>query len=397
MKLLFSFILSFNFLSAQTWSQLPDFTGTERDDGVAAVINNKAYVGTGLKNGTGIGNDFCRLDLSTNTWTTISSMPVNTNRQYAAAFTYSNYLFVSGGLGNAGAVFNDTYRYDVTTDTWTAVVSKPGSAVWGASSFTLNNKAYLTGGKFTNGAVSNEVWEYDMITNVWTQKNNFVFGGRWRASAAVLNSVAYLIFGLDNNGTGSYRKEIYKYNPSGDSWSKIADFPQAKGRAYTAMQALQNKLVIFGGHDTSGTYFNDCWFFDETNGFVQGPAMPSFARKGGMSFSQGNKFYYTCGINVSNTRLKETWLLELPVGIAENSTSKDFFLYPNPCRDIITILNNRHLEFKIELYNLIGEKISLNELTDNLILNLSSLPKGIYFLKIVQQDSKVEFKKIIKE
>ena len=48
MKLLFTFLLLSWGCSAQLWIQLPDFPGLKRDDGVAVVVNNKAYFGTGL-------------------------------------------------------------------------------------------------------------------------------------------------------------------------------------------------------------------------------------------------------------------------------------------------------------------------------------------------------------
>lgn len=398
MKLLFYVLLLPCLIHSQTWTQLTDFSGNERDDGVAVVINNMAYVGTGLANGTGISNDFHRLNLSTNTWSLIAAMPVGTNRQYASAFTYSNYLFVTCGITNGNVVLNDTYRYDVAANTWTTGASKPGSAVWGACSFILNNKAFISGGKFSNGNVSDEVWEYDMALNTWTQKNNFPFGGRWRASAAVLNTTPYMIFGLDNNGSGSYRKEIYKYSQATDVWTKVADFPQPnKGRVYTAMQALNNKLVIFGGHDSTGLYFNDVWFFDEINGFVPGPAMPSLARKGGMSFAYGNKFYYTCGLNSAMTRVKETWLLEMPVGLKENNKDAGFSVYPNPFINSIIINSENNSRLTAELYNLTGEQIMITAYEGGISLDLSQLSKGVYMLKLKSADGWLAVKKIVKD
>lgn len=395
MKIIFSFLVLANTALCQTWTQLTDFPANQRDDGLATVINNFAYVGTGLADISGISNDFQRLDLTTNTWSGIASMPAGSNRQYACAFTYSNYLFVTCGITNGNVVLNDSYRYDVITNTWITVAAKPGNGIWGASSFTIASKAYLFGGKFSNGNVSDEVWEYDMINNTWTQKNNFLFGGRWRASSAVLNNNPYVTFGLDNNG--SYRKEIYRYAQITDSWIKVSEFPQPKGRVYAAMQALQNKLILFGGHDSTGLYFNDVWFFDEANGFTQGPSIPSIARKGGMSFSNGNKFYYTCGLSAGQLRLKETWMLDVPVGILEYSIINNSFVYPNPFINEVTIfLLNNDEQVRIEIINLLGESIFKTTAMADLKLDVSSLNKGIYFLRI-NYDSYSEIKKIIKE
>jgi N-acetylneuraminic acid mutarotase len=385
-------------LSAQTWSQLADLPGTERDDGVSKTINNKAYFGTGLRNGFTLGNDFYCLDLSTNTWTTIAAMPNGAERQYAAAFTYSNYLFVHGGSGT-GSLLSDTYRYDVTSNTWTTVASRPGTAVMGAGSFTINNKAYLFSGKFSNNVVSDEVWEYDMTSDTWTQKNNFPFGGRWRSSAAALNNNGYVLFGRDNNG--SIRKEIYKYTPDTDTWIKITDFPQPKGRYYAGMQDAGNKLVVFGGIDTLDNYYNDCWYFvDISNTFSAGPSLPALGRKGGMCCSSGNKFYYGCGITSTNTRLKETWVLDVPVGIKEYSRKFDFSVYPDPSNGLVYVCSsNKNIKYHIQICDFTGkmllEKFADQPLNEN--IDLSVFSKGIYLIKFVSDNNAIETRKIILE
>ncbi|MBI2720632.1 MAG: T9SS type A sorting domain-containing protein [Bacteroidetes bacterium] len=46
---------------------------------------------------------------------------------------------------------------------------------------------------------------------------------------------------------------------------------------------------------------------------------------------------------------------------------------------MIYISNNRQLEYTCELYNLMGENLLLNELSGACTVNLSGLPKGIYF------------------
>ncbi len=397
MKIFYTLLILSNFTFAQTWSQLSDLPALERDDGVAKVINNKAYFGTGLRVGFSLGNDFYSLDLTTNTWTTIASMPNGAERQYAVAFTYSNYFFVQGGSGAGGALFSDTYRYDVVNNIWTTVAPKPGTAVMASSSFTLNNKAYVFSGKDLNNTVSNEVWEYDMMSNVWTQKNNFPFGGRWRASAATLNNNGYVMFGRDNNN--SIRKEIYKYNQSADSWTKITDFPQAKGRYYVGMQNAANKLVLFGGIDTLDNYFNDCWFFDDiTNSFSQGPNLPSFGRKGGMCCSSGNKFYYSCGVTAT-ARVKETWMIDVPVGIKEYLTENNFIVGPNPCSGVLYIKSLNKTKCKIEFGNLIGETLFEKYFNSNVDenINLAGLAKGVYILKFIIENKASETRKIIVE
>ncbi len=395
MRLLFIFIFLSNVLLSQTWLQLSDFPNTERDDGVAVHINNKAYFGTGLLAGFSLGRDFYAYDIATSTWTTIAPMPVGSDRQYATAFTHLNSFYVFSGSGYSNAVFTDLQRYDVATNTWTTLASKPGNGLIGASCLEYGDKIIIVGGKFQSGVVSDEVWEYTISSNSWAQKNNFTFGGRWRASASVLNGVGYLLFGKDNNQ--SFRKEMYSYNHVTDIWTKVMDFPQPKGRSYSALKSSTTQLILFGGYDTLNTYYNDVWYYNPfLVSWSAGPNMPAAGRKGGMSCIAGDRFFYSCGINVSDVRLKETWVIDVPVGLKENDSEINFSVYPNPCNDKIFI-NPSKENYTFEITD-ITSKIILSEQNKNSnSIDISTFEKGIYFLRILEGTKQVGIKKIIKE
>ncbi len=396
LNLLAVLLLLSNFLAAQVWSQLPDFPATERDDGVAVRVNGKAYFGTGLLAGFTLGKDFYSYDLATTTWSAIASMPTGSDRQYACAFSYLNSFYVFSGAGYSNAVFTDLQRYDIATNTWTILAAKPGNGLIGASCLEYGDKIIIVGGKFQSGTVSDEVWEYTISTNTWLQKNNFPFGGRWRAGASVLNGVGYLLFGLDNNS--SFRKELYSYNNATDVWTKVMDFPQPKGRAYSALRTTTGKLVMFGGYDTLNVYFSDVWFYNDiTSSWTQGPNLPAAGRKGGMSCTNGDRFYYSCGIDVTNTRLKETWMIDVPVGLGENDDANNFLVYPNPCNDKLFISSaTENLNYTFEITDITSKLIlSAQNETSNSI-DISNLEKGVYFLKIMNGNTILSTKKIIK-
>lgn len=395
MRLLFIFIFLSDILLGQTWLQLTNFPNTERDDGVAVHINNKGYFGTGLLAGFTLGKDFYAYDMSANTWTTIAPMPVGSDRQYATAFTHLNSFYVFSGAGYSNAVFTDLQRYDVTTNTWTTLASKPGNGLIGASCLEYGDKVIVVGGKFQSGVVSDEVWEYTISSNSWAQKNNFPFGGRWRASASVLNGVGYLIFGKDNNE--SFRKEMYSYNHATDVWTKVMDFPQPKGRSYSALKASTTQLILFGGYDTLNTYYNDVWYYNPfLASWSAGPNMPAAGRKGGMSCIAGDKFYYSCGINVSDVRLKETWMIDVPVGLRENNSDIDFSVYPNPCNDKLFIKPSSE-NYTFEITDITSKIILSQQNKNSSCIDISGLEKGIYFLRILEDTKQVGVKKIIKE
>lgn len=395
MRLLFIFIFLSKSLLSQTWVQLSDFPNTERDDGVAVHINNKGYFGTGLLAGFTLGRDFYVYDMSATTWTTIAPMPVGSDRQYATAFTHLNSFYVFSGAGYSNAVFTDLQRYDVATNTWTTLAPKPGNGIIGASCLEYGDKVIIVGGKFQSGVVSDEVWEYTISSNTWTQKNNFPFGGRWRASASVLNGVGYLIFGKDNNQ--SFRKEMYSYNHATDAWTKVMDFPQPKGRSYSALKASTTQLILFGGYDTLNTYYKDVWYYNPfLASWSAGPNMPAAGRKGGMSCIAGDRFYYSCGINVSDVRLKETWMIDVPVGMKEYNSDLIFSVYPNPCSEKLFI-NPSTENYTFEIADVTSKIILLEQNKNSGCIDISDLEKGIYFLRIKEGAKQIVVKKIIKE
>lgn len=388
-------------LGAQTWLQLSDFPATERDDGVAVVVNNTAYFGTGLTTGWALSKDFYALDLSTITWSAIAEMPTGTERQYACAFKAPTSFYVFGGSGASG-LLNDLYKYDIATNSWSSMAPKPGAVLYGASCMEFGDKIIIVGGRTLNNAGNNEVWEYSISANTWLQKNQFpsVYGSRWRASASVQNNTGYLLFGLDANS--SYRKELLSYNPVNDSWNKIADFP-GEGRTYAAMNVVNGKLVLFAGMDSLGNFYKDVWEYSIlTSIWSTGQLLPDVGRRGGMSCAAGNKLYYSCGIDSANQRLKETWLLDFPVGMSESGPlhRTSVFVYPNPLE------NRLFFEYKstalqenltFEIFDALGKKVNMlvtNEKSGHLFLG--ELDAGVYQLKISDKSGFVENKSLVK-
>lgn len=394
MKLLFTLLLSVQFLSAQVWMPLSNYPGLKRDDGVAVVVGNKAYVGTGLVE-FALTLDFWVMDLSNYTWSYGKAMPDNSNRQYSCAFAGEGCYYVFGGIANGGAN-KDLYKYDVASNSWSSVAAKPGNGISGAACMNFGDKVIISGGKFQNDKASAEVWEYTKSTDTWLQKNDYPFAGRWRASAAVLNNAGYLIFGRDTGG--AFRKEFYKYTPSTDTWTKIMDFPGAKGRNYSSLNVAHGKLTVFGGVDTLDTFYKDIWYFNEaTTSWLQGPDLPAAGRKGGMSWSYGEDLFYTCGI-AGGSRVTETWKTDVPVGIKKNQPESLFSVYPNPTNEKINIEvpSRTFATLTCNYEDVFGRALGTLNLNSEREIDLSNLNTGIYFLKFFSENGLIETKKIIK-
>lgn len=394
MRLIFVFLLITYFSRAQYWVKIPDFPGSKRDDGVAVIVNNKAYFGTGLQEG-GTTADFYALDLNNRSWKKITDMPAGTQRQYASAFEGTNCFYVFGGDNNGPLA--DLYKYDIVNDSWTKMTSKPGTGLIGPTCFVFGSKIIVTGGKTpSTGIINNEVWEYTTVTNTWAQKNNFPFLPTWHANAAVLNGFGYMTLGQQAND--SCGKEFYKYDANIDVWTKLGDIPISTGRSFAALQCISNRLVLFGGVNCYGTHYNDMWYYNSTsNAWSQDISLPSFPRRGGMHCSDGSHLYYSCGYTPDKGRLNETWMTDIPLRLKDELTEFELQIYPNPFNDVLNIKADVNHQTMLRVENTLGEivlALQIDEKTENEI-PVSFLERGIYFVRLKNEKGEVT-KKIIK-
>lgn len=398
MRFFIALILFTGSLCGQTWLQLADLPDVGRDDGVAVMADNQLFFGTGLRADWSYGREFYSLDPVTAAWGTVAPMPAGAQRQYACAFAGPSCFFVFGGDG-VGGPLNNLYKYSLLTNSWSQMTSKPGNGLFGASCFCFGDNIIIAGGKFQgSGPASSEVWQYTISSDTWLQKNNFPYGGRFRASATVMNGTGYLMFGLDQNNL--FKKTMHSYDPATDSWTPLPDFPQTYGRAYAALNFIDDRLILFGGYDSLNTYHKDVWYFKPGMGWQQGNDFPSFGRKGGMAAVAGNKFYYSCGITVSDQRQKETWVLDLPVGIEKQEHEKEVRVYPNPCSDVL-LFESRRLpgSARIEILDSSGrcvEQLTGQHVSGVFSINVAHLPPGAYFVKISAEGQQALVNKLIK-
>jgi N-acetylneuraminic acid mutarotase len=385
-----SLFLSIN-LQSQSWTQLPDYTGTERDDGISFTINNKSYCLTGLEVGWQCtGNGFV-FDGTTETWASISSLPIGKERQYSTGFSYNNKGYLFGGLKCDNTCFNDFLEYDPILNTWTVLPNFPGSARQGMGNFIIKNKAYIIGGRKADNTTLNEVWEYDLITATWTQKNNLPIP-IWRGSFFSIDSTGYVCYGMNSNS--SYNHYVYQYNFLTDNWRKISNIT-LPAQDYIGTSVCNKKGCLYGGLDSTGIITNTLVVFNPLDSSLTNySGIPSIGRKGSMAFSLNDVFYITTGLNANQMRIKETWKNTNFVGVKENyESNKSIKIYPNPFKDELNI-NYSILNFEgtaqLQLIELASGRVIYNiELTQSFgakQFNTQHLSNGLYLLSLKQNN-----------
>ncbi|HYV95525.1 MAG TPA: hypothetical protein VE978_27365 [Chitinophagales bacterium] len=148
--------------ATDSWLQMADFPGEQRNGLVAFSIGGKAYAGTGWAD-SGFKRDFYEYDPATDIWTSVADFP-GTKRHAAVAFSIMcNELEGRGyvGLGIDSSGFTqDFYEYNPYTDTWWQVADfagLPRARLVGASAGTAG---YIGTGYVSGGVVDNDFWKY---------------------------------------------------------------------------------------------------------------------------------------------------------------------------------------------------------------------------------------------
>lgn len=191
---------------SQTWSQKADFLGGARRQAVAFVIDNIAYVGTGIS-ATGLKKDMYSYNPSTNTWTQLNDFG-GTARKEAAAFTMGSLGYI--GTGDDGVMKNDFWEYNPTGDLWVQKANMPGLARKGAVGWGIFPNAYICTGEDINFTYTTDLWEYNYWLNTWTQRPSLPGPGRSNAVAFVLNGLGFVGTGYN----GVFLEDLYAFSPT---------------------------------------------------------------------------------------------------------------------------------------------------------------------------------------
>jgi hypothetical protein len=80
-------------------------------------------------------------------------------------------------------------------------------------------------------------------------------------------------------------------------------------------------------------------------------------------------------------------------------TKSDYVLYPNPAKENINLITTYEGEKTISIYNSSGTLVSSYNISGkNILINISSLSQGLYFMKIIEANAKTgALLKFIKE
>jgi hypothetical protein len=88
------------------------------------------------------------------------------------------------------------------------------------------------------------------------------------------------------------------------------------------------------------------------------------------------------------TKTSNSYTVNVNCRVADGGNDNDLVVYPNPAEDWLYIDRLTESDLRIEMYNMLGEKIMDQQLTDDKI-NIRHLPNGIYTLRLSGDTTKI--------
>jgi len=299
---------------ADTWTKkTDDFGGNARIRSVSFSIGTKGYIGTGQDAGGICLKDFWAYDSDAGTWTQKANFGGEA-RGNAVGFSIGNKGYIGTGLGSNMAqppnplYYSDFWEYDPEGNTWTQKANFGGGARFNAAGFAIGSKGYVgTGASSVGGSVFNDFWEYDPVGDVWTEKTAFAGAVRMTATGFSIEDKGYLGMGVGAAVPPSLPtvyKDFYEYNPTGNTWTKKADFEGAARHCAVGFSIGTKGYIGTGMGAASGepplpSAYDDFWEYDPAgNTWTQKTVFGGGARYGATGFAIGTKGYVGTGSTV---------------------------------------------------------------------------------------------------
>jgi N-acetylneuraminic acid mutarotase len=188
-----------------------------------------------------------------NTWKTVASL--KTARQnHTATLLHDGRMLVVGGSGNSGTTLSGTEIYDLTSNTWGVTSNELFTRRQNHTATLLPNGRLLVVGGSDGQASLASVELYDPSTNSWSKVASLTTA-RSRHTASLLPNGRVLVVGggtIVSNGLAvALLSSAELYDPVSNTWSNVASLTAARHKHTAAVQP-NGRLLVLGGIGNNG-------------------------------------------------------------------------------------------------------------------------------------------------
>ena len=382
MKLVYVFFLCMCFqVKAQDWVQVTSLPNVfnETHHSFAFSFDDMGYI-VGGNSDSGVRDDFYQYNPATDSWTELAPFPGGA-RGFAIGDIWNGKAYF--GFGNDGTSrLNDLWVFDPSNMSWTELASCPCAERAHPAMIAHNGKVFVGLGSSSSGNM-NDWWEYDIALNTWSQKDDLPSLSRHHPYQFGIDDYVYTGFGHGN----SIFNDWFRYDIAGETWTQVATLP-AEGRVAGTQFSYNGLGYVLSGDGDNHNSMNtgEFWAYDPvTDTWDELPPHPEGSRWAPASFVINGEVYIINGTSVSEY-VTEIYKFDLNSVLSTHElTNSTVSIYPNPAIDIINIDIPGNIKYDANLYDLQGRLIIST--TNKSVIEIQSLPLGIYFIEIKDLDS----------
>jgi N-acetylneuraminic acid mutarotase len=237
-----------------TWKTVAS-SPIDRAESLGGVINDKLYVFGGLQaDGEGSIPALTRSDVydpKTNKWTRIADMPEKVTHA-GTVIVGNTFWFVGGYFGDhPGPGGKHVWKYNTSTNTWSRGPDLPANRGAGAAVLIGSTIHFVGGLDETRGEDLGDHWALDLnnLSAGWVRRKSLP-DPRNHTSAASLNGFMYVIGGQkDEEELQQPLGSVYRYNPTKDSWTSVADLPAPRSHTNCSTFVMDGRIIVLGGEN----------------------------------------------------------------------------------------------------------------------------------------------------
>lgn len=219
----------------------------------------------------------------------------------------------------------------------------------------------------------------------------------WTYSAAFgdYDNNGWLDVILANNENESQTNSVFKNTGTGNNWIKIKCLGTNSNKS--AIGAIVKMTSLMNGNSVTQTRK-----VEASSGYASQNSLTTHFGLGNAAEVQQVQIKWPSGLieNFSGLNLNSIHNLTEGTGTMTlvETNHPEFKVYPNPVKDAIFIENKTTENSKFDLINTEGKLVQTIDLEINnkTKINVSSLPVGIYFYKIIENGKTIDSGKIIK-
>ena len=243
------------------WKKLNSFAGGRRTLSYGVAYNGKAYTGFG-EDGIKVFKDFWEYNPTSDNWTELKSCDCEA-RVHPAMLSIKDKIYVGMGTNLNNQNLNDWWEYDITNNKWLQKASLPGLKRHHPFYFSVNDKAYVGFGhgteKIEDKIIYKDFYQYSPETDTWKQLKNFPGSGRVAGTQFDYNGFGYILSGQGETHQNFATGELWKYDPTNDSWSAL--LPHEGTSRWAPGNFMIDKKLYFVGGQSNTAYEKDLSVF----------------------------------------------------------------------------------------------------------------------------------------